>query len=422
MVYNPRSHIKKIWQFIVFICAVYAAVVIPLMLLFDLPQNESCHWVITVVFILDFLYNIDNYLKGKKDLETSVIYANKRYPLFLLFLDLLAAVPFAILFSIPLFGMLRLVKLAWVLGYFRRFRNKFLRFSSWLVLLFFVFWVLLGIHYLSLGWIAICKPEIPVNIGTSYVDALYWVITTLTTVGYGDIVPQGNIQKIYSMFVQIMGFGIFGYVIGTVASILLKRDPAKTKYLEQVEGLTSLLHYRHLPDSLQKRIIEFYTYMWKNRIGYDETDFLNSLPENLRTEVALHLKKEVIEKISLFEEASDQFRSEIALHLKPVFLTPDDYVFRAGDSGDNMYFVVNGKLIALSSDENKILTTLESGSFFGEIALFKNQPRSATIKAVSYCDVYELDKYAFNKVIARYPQIASQIEKEVVVREQRYAN
>jgi len=33
-----------------------------------------------------------------------------------------------------------------------------------------------------------------------------------------------------------------------------------------------------------------------------------------------------------------------------------------------------------------------------------------------------LDKYAFNKVIARYPQIASQIEKEVVFREQRYAN
>jgi voltage-gated potassium channel len=203
--------------------------------------------------------------------------------------------------------------------------------------------------------------------------------------------------------------------------VLLKKDPAKTRYLEHLDELASLMHYRSIPNHLQKRIIDFYTYMWKNRLGYDETDFLNGLPENLRTEVALHLKKDVIEKISLFKDASDNFRSEIALHLKPVFLTPGDYVFKAGDQGYEMYFVVNGELLALSKEEDKVLTKLGSGSFFGEIALFKDKRRSATIKSKTYCDVYVLDKNAFDTVISKYPMVAAHIEEQVTIRERRYA-
>jgi len=48
-------------------------------------------------------------------------------------------------------------------------------------------------------------------------------------------------------------------------------------------------------------------------------------------EVALHLKEEVIEKISLFKNVSNEFKREISLLLKPIFLTPGDYIFKAGD-------------------------------------------------------------------------------------------
>jgi len=222
------------------------------------------------------------------------------------------------------------------------------------------------------------------------------------------------------MFVQVLGFGVFGYLIGNIASVLMKKDPAKAKYLENIESLASLMHYRTIPVHLKKRIVDFYTYLWKKRLGYDETVFLKSLPENLRTEVALHLKKEVIEKISLFKNASNEFKREIALLLRPIFLTPGDYVFKAGDYGEEMYFVVNGELNTLTQKEDRILTTLKAGDFFGEIALFKNKNRTATVKALSYCDIYVLDKKAFDNVLSKYTEMGLKIKKQVEIRESRY--
>jgi CRP-like cAMP-binding protein len=160
--------------------------------------------------------------------------------------------------------------------------------------------------------------------------------------------------------------------------------------------------------------------MWKKRLGYDETVFMESLPENLRTEVALHLKEEVIEKISLFKNVSNEFKREISLLLKPIFLTPRYYVFKAGDYGEEMYFVVHGELSTLTQKEDKILTTLKAGDYFGEIALFKNKHRSTTVKAISYCDIYVLDKKAFDKVISKYPEFGIKIQKQVEIRESRY--
>ena len=53
-----------------------------------------------------------------------------------------------------------------------------------------------------------------------YINHSNGAVVTLTTVGYGDIVPATNIETIYSMIVMIFGVGIYGYVIGNVANIL----------------------------------------------------------------------------------------------------------------------------------------------------------------------------------------------------------
>ena len=86
-------------------------------------------------------------------------------------------------------------------------------------------------------------------------------------------------------------------------------------------------------------------------MGYDESDFLKGLPQSLQSEVSLHLKKEIIEKIPLFKDADPNFVKEISLHLKPVVLIPGDCVFVEGDVGNEMYFVVKGELEVLNKKE-----------------------------------------------------------------------
>ena len=61
---------------------------------------------------------------------------------------------------------------------------------------------------------------------------------------------------------------------------------------------------------------------------------------------------------------------------------------------------------------NKLLSTLTDGDFFGEIALFTDQKRrTATVKSISYSDLYRLDRELFDEVLRRYPKIADHIKE-----------
>jgi CRP-like cAMP-binding protein len=129
----------------------------------------------------------------------------------------------------------------------------------------------------------------------------------------------------------------------------------------------------------------------------------------LQNEVSVHLRREILEKIPTFSQVSDEFLKDVSLHMRPQVCVPGECVFKEEDVGNEMYFVIRGKLNVLASD--KKLSSLADGDFFGEIALFtENKKRTATVKSVSYSDLYKLDRELFNEVLLRYPDIANQIK------------
>ena len=59
------------------------------------------------------------------------------------------------------------------------------------------------------------------DITQTYVKTLYWTVTTITTVGYGDITPMTTNEIIFVMFVQLMGVMNFAYLTGSITSVLM---------------------------------------------------------------------------------------------------------------------------------------------------------------------------------------------------------
>jgi len=206
---------------------------------------------------------------------------------------------------------------------------------------------------------------------------------------------------------------IYGYVIGNVASLLANIDLAKRHYLANMERLGAFMHYRNIPPMLQRRLRDYYAYLWENQLGgYDEDSVMAELPESLRTDVALFLRRNFIEQAPLFKGASHELVREIALRLRPVVFTPSDYIMRAGQYGRHMYFISRGTVEIIAADGHTVLATLTDGAFFGEVALLFSQPRNASVRAVDYCDLYTLDKDTFDHVLARYPDFAAHIKEE----------
>jgi voltage-gated potassium channel len=409
----------NIWRFVVSICASFTALYMPLEYIFNF-KNDLLFYISTIfislIYIIDIFISLLNtrFKKGEEvlDRHNTRSYYLKHF----LVTDIISAIPFDLFFNHPVCIIFRFLKLYKVNNFMYQTKQNEFRYVGYLTFLFFSFWLIHSVHWIGCGWLTLVGIDPSMNNISNYIQAMYWTSTTLTGTGYGDIVAITNLQRIYAILVQFFGFGVLGFLIGNIASMLTKKDPAKSQYLENMEKLNNLIHYRELHPELENRIKDYYTYLWKKRLGFDEGSFLAGLPKNLKTDVALYLKKDVVEKIPLFKDADSKFIEEIAIFLRPLILTPGDRIFEVGDEGKEMYFIVKGNLRVLSK-EGKLLAVLSDGDFFGEVALFNNDPRNASVEAVGYCDLYILEKNEFNQVLYKYPEIAGQMAKKAKQRE-----
>jgi voltage-gated potassium channel len=285
-------------------------------------------------------------------------------------------------------------------------------------LVYFVYWLALSVHWLAIGGLALRGLPPAADGLKEYLHSLYWCVSTLTTIGYVDIKPTTNIEFVYAMAVMIFGVGMYGYVIANVSTIIVNLQPARVRYLENMEKLGAFMRYRGIPGGLRHRIRDYYAYIWEQRLGYDESSIIQGLPPGLLADVSLFLKRDVIQKVPFFQGASEDLIREIALVMRPVVYTPGDTVFHAGEPGGAMYFISHGRLQVIGRDDRTVLATLSDGEFFGEMALLLNQPRNATVKAIGYCDLYLLAKPGFDAIVERYPEFAAHIHAMMAGRQE----
>ena len=339
-----------IWNAIVMVAATFMALVIPLslqLLLIDSLSAEVLKGIASFIFIIDAIFRFIRFKREQN--EDGQSYSSFLMSWFLI--DVLPAIPFGLVFGSGFIQLLSLIKLIRVSQFIRLFKKAEVKFSIYLTLISFFYWAVLLIHLLCTGWMGVYGINQDSDTTTNYIAALYWTVTTLTSVGYGDILPVSNSQRLYSMLVQISGVGVFGYLIGNVVTILSKLDADLVRYRIHVEHLSTAAKRRGLSKDLQRRVLDYYRYLLDKKTGYDESAFLNTLPESLRNEVAVDLKEDFIEDITLFKNASERFISDIALQLELNMATPGDYIFRQDDPANHMYFVINGELEVLNKEE-----------------------------------------------------------------------
>ncbi len=419
---SPRldARLFTAWNVILVIVATYTSFAIP----FSLASEESPllfqrrEIFLTAIYMLDILISVYR-LQQKKSVIHLEYSAMRSFFLRWIWLDVLAALPLTALFGLPWLQIVRLAKMVKVTYLLTVLRRIHANVSNLVLIGQMIYWIAIATHWLSCGWLVIRGFDHDLDLTTNYINALYWTSMTLTTVGFGDITPITNIERVYAIFTMFFGYSFFGYLIGSFAGILTKQNPIKEKYKQNMEKLTNAARYAGLPLDLQQQIHAYYQYQMTRRIGYDEESFINELPASLRGEVSLHFRKEVIEGVAIFEDAPQDFILEIAQQLRERITAPNECIFKAGDFGKEVFFIAHGTINIWNKEETQILNTLGKGDFFGEVALFKDLPRTATARANTYCDLYILNQHAFEEVFTGYPKIVERIQAKAEQRSRR---
>ncbi len=400
----------RLWGVFVLVLITIGAIIAPLRVVLGpdfLPGGDLTDILLTILFTADIAVN------AAESSRTGVPYGRA-----LLACDILAALPLGLIGARPWLQFFRLFKLARVAQAMASWRQQHLHRWNALRLVYFVYWLAIAVHWLATGWLSLRGIYPGADRWTLYLRSLYWCISTITTIGYGDITPANNAQVIYAIVVMIFGVGMYGYVIANISTIIGNLQPARTRYLANMEKLGAFMRSREIPAAMQRRIRDYYGYVWEHRLGYDETSIVQGLPPGLLVEVSLFLKRDIIQKVPFFKGAGEELIREIALVMQPVVYTPGDVVFSAGEPGADMFFISRGHCDVMGPDGRSIVATLREGDFFGEMALLEHRPRSASVRASTYCDLYRLDKESFDRVIAKFPEFAEHVGAKSAVRKQ----
>jgi len=187
--------------------------------------------------------------------------------------------------------------------------------------------------------------------------AMWWTIVTMSTIGYGDVVPMTVLGRIFGGFVMVIGIAMFAVPAGILAT-----------------GFAI---------ELRKR------------------DFV--------------VTWQTVAKVPLFAGLDAARIAEIARLLKRQVVPANYAVVRRGEPADAMFFIMSGELEA---DVEPRPRRMGRGQYFGEIGLLYDTVRTATVTTVSECDLLALQVADFRRLLDSYPDLKAVVAK---VAEQRLA-
>jgi voltage-gated potassium channel len=181
--------------------------------------------------------------------------------------------------------------------------------------------------------------------------ALWWAVATLTTTGYGDVVPITPLGRLVAACVMICGLGVFGLWTG----ILATGFAAETR----------------------------------------RDNFLKTW--------------EAVSKVPFFAALGPAAIADVTGMLRTMDLPARTTIIRKGQTGDCMYFIAAGE-VEVDLPDKKV--ALGEGAFFGEMALLGNNLRSANIATTRVSKLLVLDLVDFRVLMARHPDLSETIDTE----------
>ena len=254
--------------------------------------------------------------------------------------------------------------------------------------------------------------------GTRYVSSLYWALTTMTTVGYGDIVPRTNMERSFAAAVQLLGWICNAIVFGNVGALILELDSSGARYKEKQETIGQIINLYMMPPDLAARLRMSVNVLWKLQKGLNSEEVLDDLPGNLQAEILMQSQTGIVQKAHMFKGCPDQFVRSIVVRLRAKAYFPELMIVRIGQPVKNLYFISKGWVQITGTLPNDVIAVLGRADYFGE-SIFTGGRSIANVQAITYVDAFLISKADMEEILHTFPEVAENVIKAVTEKSSR---
>ncbi|OMJ94174.1 hypothetical protein SteCoe_2655 [Stentor coeruleus] len=433
----PYSLFYKVWNIVLAFALMYTCTVMPWVLAFEEVVIGEGWFIIDT--LIDIIYCFDIIVtsnlafsdkKGKLiDSRSTILY---NYMKGMLFFDILAIIPFNLLMNssnkvnsyiklLRLARMVRLLKALKLKKIIESFSNgqraTYLALNRLIVGLILI---LMLIHFTSCIWNFIPRLEnngpttwlfrynyLEKTSSEKYLTGVYFAVTTIMTVGFGDISAHSKIEMIVCIILELVGIGFYSFILGVMTTLLTSIDHKEVLLKSRMQMVSLFSKDTFLAKEMSKKMSREIKFYYEHLILDDDErlGILMRIPKKLKYKMSLSMYKCQVNKIFFLNQQDKSFISEFVPRLVYYKYEARKKIFSQGDYPDEMYFLMKGRVAFVFSKRNMVFKTVIAGSYFGEIGLIERSPREFGAITLKVCEMLIMSAQLFNEVIIQFPQI-----------------
>ncbi|XP_056022845.1 cyclic nucleotide-gated cation channel beta-1-like isoform X6 [Ostrea edulis] len=431
---EPQSKIYMCWLALVTLCFTYNVSVIPLRGVFPYQTNSNLTYWLICDYLSDFVYLLDilvfkprlTYLNSGL-LEANQRLTRKNYMKKSMFkFDVLSLMPLDFFYFrvgvVPWLRFPRYFKIQTYWEFFERC-DQAVRSAHILRIIKTMIYMLFLIHVETCGYYAMSAYEgigsnrwVYNGVGNAYIRCFYLATKTATSIG-NNPQPTNVLEYVFMTVYWVSGVFVFALLIGQIRDIVDAAGRVKALYNKRMDAAIWYVKNLNLPKETQEKVRTWFIYNWQQQKILDEKGLMDTLPKNLRTDLAIHVHFNTLSKVKLFQDCDKTLLFDLVLKLKPILYLPGDYVCRKGEVGKEMYIVSQGQVDVVGGPDNSIvLATLKEGSVFGEISLLalsggEGNRRTADVICKGFTNLFILSKGDFEAAMSEYPEAHRHMKK-----------
>ena len=264
---------------------------------------------------------------------------------------------------------------------------------------------------------------------TRYTIALYWALTTMATVGFGDVVPGTNLERCFTMALQLVAGVLQGVVFGNISVAMAGFDRAASKVKSRLVEAKALARASSMPASLAARLAAASVAQADAVRGLVVDEALHDLAGGLRQEAeAAAIGARVLAAAPIFCDSRQPlprgFVHAVARQMRVMALPAGELASSAGDPDGAAMLLFRGSCVCESAtpqldpaSDAAPMTVYQAGAMFGEADAVLCRRSAADIFAAESSTLLAVSRASLDAALEDYPDALAPLTAACLARE-----